>query len=276
MTQKEKIEPGVHSMAAERYFAAEGVSKSMLDILSYGTPAHLHAYMNAEAEVEETAAMRFGSIVHRALLEPDTFKDNFYVKPADIKYSTKDGKLWKEEHSDKPVIDIEDYQDLLGMLIAVRAHPFAQRLIHGGKCEQSIFVQDQLGTLRKSRLDLLTKGNVLPDIKTVDAVCTVEEFERRIHRYRYHVQAAYYIDNCRLLGIDKQTWMFLILERHAPYLVRCLQLLPEVIEFGRKLYARDLQLYRNCLESGEWPGWGDSYEDVGLPEWIMKQAAEFA
>jgi exodeoxyribonuclease VIII len=263
-------------MAAERYFAAAGVSKSMLDILAYGTPAHLKAYLESEAEKEETPAMRFGSIVHRALLEPETFADSFYVKPEELKYSTKDGKLWKEEHGDRPVLDSTDYADLCGMLESVKSHPFAKRLIFGGVGEQAIFVVDSTGTLRKSRLDLVTKGNVLPDVKICDAIVTVEEFERRIHRYRYHVQAAYYLDNCRLLGLDKQTFMFLILERRPPYLVRCLQLMPEVIEYGRKLYQRDLQLYRNCIESNEWPGWGDAYEDVGLPSWEMKMAAEFA
>lgn len=45
----------------------------------------------------------------------------------------------------------------------------------------------------------------------------------------------------------------------------------EVIAFGRVLYQRDLQVYRTCVETGTWPGWGERYEDCGLPSWEMKQ-----
>lgn len=260
--------PGIYSIAAERYHAAAGVSKSMLDILAEKTPAHLIAYLNGERE--ETEAMRFGTILHRALLEPDTYKDAFHVKPEGMRFSTKAGMEWQAAHADKPCLTTDSATAIERMVSAVHTHPFAKRLLAGALPEQSLFVEDSHGTLRKSRLDALTKGNVIPDIKTTESA-NLENFERSISRYRLHVQAAYYLDNCNLAGIDKQGFFFICVEKSAPYAVRCLQLMPEVIEFGRTLYQRDLQVYRNCLETDRWPAYEDTYAECALPTWEMKQ-----
>ena len=59
-----------------------------------------------------------------------------------------------------------------------------------------------------------------------------------------HVQAAYYLDNCNLVGIENQIFFFIVIEKEPPYLVRCPKLVGEVINVGKQLYQRDLPLYR--------------------------------
>lgn len=260
--------PGIYSIAAERYQAASGVSKSMLDILAHKTPAHLQEYMRRPPV--QSYAQEFGAILHRALLEPDTFKDGFYVRPDKMTFTTKEGKAWQTAHPGKPILTSQEALQITLMVSAVHTHPFAKRLLAGCEREQSLFVGDAQGTLRKSRLDALTKGNVIPDIKTTESA-SLENFERSISRYRLHVQAAYYLDNCNLAGIDKRIFFFICVEKIPPYAVRCLQLMAEVIEYGKILYNHDLQIYRNCLETGEWEAWGDKYDEAGLPTWEMKQ-----
>jgi hypothetical protein len=267
---EKRFKPGIYSIAAERYHSANGVSKTMLDYLANQTPAHLQAYLMGIAK-EETPAMRFGTIVHRALLEPDTYREGFHVKPEGMKLTTKTGMQWQEEHPDLPIITQPESDAIDAMVSSVHCHPFAKRLLAGCTPEQSIFVEDVQGTLRKTRLDALTRGNVIPDLKTTESAA-IESFERNVSRYRYHVQAAYYLDNCRLAGIEKDVFFFIVVEKVPPYLVRCLQMNNDVIEYGRSLYQRDIQIYRNCLESGRWPGWGDGYDEVALPPWELKQA----
>jgi len=265
-----RFKPGIYSIAAERYHAANGVSKTMLDFLANQTPAHLQAYLFGLAK-EETPAMRFGTIMHRALLEPDTYRAGFHVRPEGMKLSTKAGMEFAQLHADLPILTQAESDQIDAMVSSVHCHPFAKRLLAGCQPEQSIFVEDDHGTLRKTRLDALIKGNVIPDIKTTESAA-LESFERNVSRYRYHVQAAYYMDNCRLAGIEKDVFFFIVLEKVPPYLVRCLQLNNDVIGYGRSLYQRDIQIYRNCLESGSWPGWGDGYDEVALPPWELKQA----
>ena len=265
-----RFKPGIYSVPAERYHAANGCSKTMLDFLANQTPAHLAAYMYGLAK-EETPAMRFGSIVHRAMLEPDTYKKGFHVKPEKLRFTTKEGMAWQSEHQDRAIITQTESDAIDAMVSAVHCHPFAKKLLAGCTPEQSIFVEDNQGTLRKSRLDALTKGNVIPDLKTAESAA-LDQFERNVSRYRYHVQAAYYIDNCNLAGIEKENFFFIVVEKTPPYLVRCLLMNSDVIEYGRNLYQRDIQVYRNCLESGQWPGWGSGYDEVALPPWELKQA----
>jgi hypothetical protein len=265
-----RFKPGIYSVPAERYHAANGCSKTMLDFLANQTPAHLAAYMYGLTK-EETPAMRFGAIVHRALLEPDTYTAAFHVKPEGLRFTTKDGMAWQEQHKQLPIISQTESDQIDAMVSAVHCHPFAKKLLAGGTPEQSIFVEDDSGTLRKSRLDALTKGNVIPDLKTTESAA-LDQFERNVSRYRYHVQAAYYIDNCKLAGIEKENFFFICVEKTPPYLVRCLLMNADVINYGRRLYQRDIQIYRNCLESGKWPGWSESYDEVALPPWELKQA----
>jgi hypothetical protein len=262
---------GIHDLSSERYDAAEGISCSMLNVLAEGTPAHLKAWMNGERK--ETEALQFGVLAHLAILQGDLYKKKFHVVPEGVKLTTKEGKKWADDHQDKPIVKWNNAQILTGMVEAVRYHPFAQRLLYNGKPEQSLFVYDEQDTLRKSRLDTLTEGNALADIKSC-ASASNDYFERQILKFRYHVRAAYYLDNARLLGLEKDHFFFVAVEKTPPFAVRCLRLDGDCVSFGRKLYQADLQIYRQCLESDEWPGYSQQYEDIALPSFAMKQIWE--
>jgi len=268
----EHIDPGIHDISAERYHAAEGVSCGMLNILAASTPMHLRCWLAGERE-EQTDALRFGVLAHYAILEGEKFKDLFHVRPEGVKGTTKEGRQWAEDHADKPTVTWEESRDILGMVEAVRSHPFARRVLADSEPERSIFVIDDLGTLRKSRLDALSKGNVLPDIKTCQSAGN-DWFERTILRHRYHVRAAYYLDNCRLLGMDKEHYMFIAVEKTPPYAVRCLKLDGDCVTWGRKLYQADLQTWRQCLANDIWPGYEDGYAEITLPQWEMRRIYE--
>jgi hypothetical protein len=255
-------------MSYERYRAAGGVSKSMLDILWHQTPLHLRTWLDTPAD-DETEAARFGVILHRALLEPDTYLNGFYTKPEGMNFATKEGRAWKEEHTALPLVTFNEAKQITGMIDSLHTHPYAKRVLVG-ETEQNVFVTDSNGLLRKSRLDILNKGNVLPDVKTCTAA-DLESVEKAINNYRYHVQGAYYLDNCRLIGIEKELWFLIFIEKDPPYAVHVVRVLADVLEAGRRLYQRDLHLYRTCLESNEWPGYELGFTDAGLPEYAMRQ-----
>ena len=269
----ESFAEGIHDLPAERYDAADGVSATMLNILAASTPLHLRCWLNGQTEREETEALRFGIIAHYAILQGEVYKDRFHVSPEGMKFNTKAGIAWKADHEDKPIVKYDDAMHLIGMVESISRHPFARRLLSTGKPEQSLFVYDDLGNLRKSRLDSLTLGTTLPDIKTVMSASD-DYFKRLISRLRYHVRAAFYLDNCNLLNIDKQQFFFIAVEKLPPYAVRCLQLNGDCITWGRKCYQADLQTYRNCVESDEWPGYTNSYEEIALPDYEMKWILE--
>src|SRR5687768_6081752 len=98
---------GIHSQSYAAYKAAGGVSKSMLDHLAHPkTPAHLKAYLDG-VEIP-TEAQIFGQLTHRVLLEPDTVKGAFAIKPEGMKLSIKEGMKWKEEQGGLPIVSFND------------------------------------------------------------------------------------------------------------------------------------------------------------------------
>lgn len=260
---------GIHSQSFAAYKAAAGVSKSMLDKLAHPkTPAHLRAYLDG-VEIP-TEAQIFGHLVHRVLLEPDTIKGAFAIKPEGMNFATKKGRAWKEDHGGLPIVSFKDAVAVDAMVANLWKHPQAKRLLKDAQFERSLFATDTHGTLRKCRLDALTAGNAIPDLKSC-ASAAADDFERSIVDYRLFVQAAYYIDLCKLLGMDKQRFCFICVEKSPPYAVAIYSLDDLVVEWGRKTYKRDIQVYRNCIESGEWPAYPPEITNIGVPRWAQKE-----
>lgn len=267
---------GIHDLTMDAYQRSEGVSKSMLDKLAHPfTPAHLRAYLD-EPRPEPTEAMKYGSILHAALLEPDTIAGAFSIKPEGLDGRTKDGKAWIAEQGGKPIITQEQATAIDRSVANLWKHPQAKRYLGAADFERSLFAKDEHGTLRKGRLDILPKaGNVILDLKTCESAAR-QDFEKAIENYRYFVQASYYVDLCQLLGIDRSRFVFICVEKKPPYLVAMHSMDLYDMEAGRELYKRDLAVYRQCKASGDWYGYPETIETIGRPAWAQKQTEQAA
>lgn len=63
---------------AEKYFAAPGLSNSMMKDLAISPLRMWHRWINPQREIDEpTAQMQFGTALHCAILEPDEFQRRF-------------------------------------------------------------------------------------------------------------------------------------------------------------------------------------------------------
>jgi len=266
----------LYDLSSERYHAAPGVSNSMIKHLAR-SPAHLKTYL--EQPPEQTPAMLFGQIVHQLLLEPDR-PWKWAVRPPGLDGRSKEGKEWKARVGEKPVLDHEDWLNVEGVVASVRTHPMARLALGAGRSEVSVFKKFHLGgsALRKARIDFVNNGNALVDIKTTEDA-RPDAFARMIYNMRYHVQAAYYLDiwnDCLPLGeAPKESFVFIAVEKTAPYAVGVYDLAREAINAGRREYIRLLQLYIECEEQGEWPAYNPDVQEINLPTWALKKG-EFA
>lgn len=75
------------NMTNAQYHAAEGVSKSDLDLVHI-SPAH---YKARKGNTAQTPAMLIGSALHKLVLEQESFDKEFAVLP-EIDRRTKEGK----------------------------------------------------------------------------------------------------------------------------------------------------------------------------------------
>lgn len=262
-------------LSHEQYLSASGCSHSMLKIIAEQSEMHLKAYLDAPKE-KPTEAQVIGTLTHRALLLPDTLAGAFYVIPEGMDFRTKDGKAWKAEHSDRSHVSHDHWKATEGMIASIHRHPIAKRLLKNATYEQSIFVEDSHGTLRKLRPDILPNGgDVLPDLKTCLSAHP-DDFQKAIGNNRYWTQGAYYLTGANLAGMLYTKFALIAVEKEPPYAVAVYVIDDFAIEYGHRINEVLIQRYRNAVESGIWPGYQEKLTYIGLPKWLQREAEQAA
>ena len=257
----------------EEYHKGLAVSKSQLDQLAK-SPAHYLASLTTQRK--ETAAMRIGSLFHGLVLEPERVK--IAVAPVCDK-RTKDGKAtWDAfcaENAGAEIVTAEEGEMLTGMVASVRAHPAANALLSGpGIAEGSAYwVDEYSGELCRCRPDFYRQDlGIIVDLKSTEDA-SPKEFARSIAKYRYQVQSAFYQDGLEAAtGEYVKGFIFVAVEKKAPFAVMVCQLDMQGFEAGRIAYKENLLALADCKASGKWPAYSDRVETISLPAWAAKEA----
>jgi hypothetical protein len=246
------------------------VSKSWLDKLAR-SPAHLRYYLDHD-QGEQTPAQVLGSALHCAVLEPDQYHSRYKIAPLDRR--TKAGKsAWKElqraaELYGTRIITAAQAHEIEAMKAGVMAHQKAAAILSADSTamESTLFWTDEdTGVRCKCRPDIIHR-QIVCDLKTTRDASRAA-FAKAIYNYRYHVQAAFYMDGCRANGLDPGYWLFIAVENQAPHMAAVYELDPADVELGREIYKSDLETYRQCVERDEWPGYADGISTISLPRW---------
>jgi exodeoxyribonuclease VIII len=253
-------------LAEDTYRAATGVNISALKSMGK-SPAHYLAQLT-QPKSEPTPAMVFGTLLHRAALEPHRLEGSFAVKPDGMTFVTKEGKAWRDAQT-LPIITGEQNEALKGAAVSVASHPAAAAILDGAKREVSVFRRivrnNPEGLLLKGRLDIVAVDSqgatTIGDIKTTEDA-SPEGFAKSIAAFGYAQQAAYYMDL-----LEASFFLFIAVEKVAPYAVGVYCLDAESIALGREKNTRQLDLLEQCQESGIWPAYSQEIETITLPRW---------
>lgn len=268
----------IKNISNEAYHQHPGVSRSMLMDFRK-TPRHYwHKYINPDykpqASVEiitKRQALEIGNAVHTRILEPDMW-DKRYVLWDGPSRVTKAGKeafaKAKADAGDKQLIDLEAYEMVAGLADAALSQPEVISIIEGTKIEQSLFWQHQASGLDlKARPDIWC-NQYIADLKTV-ANASPESFEKSIFNFGYHIQAAMQLDAVKAItGETINNYLFLVIEKEAPYAVAIYQLDEMAIAAGRDQVDAMLDRLRRCYEQDTWPCYETTV--VSLPSWANK------
>ena len=256
------------NLPSEQYFAADRINNSALKLINK-TP--LHYKQSLEQQREETRAMMMGSAVHTAVLEPTTLLERYGVAPRCDK-RTKEGKqVWSDlESTGKIILSNDDFQMIDAISQSVKANETAAKLLSQGQAEMTVYTQIN-GIPAKARTDWYRPG-IIVDLKTTDDASPIG-FSRSCATYGYAQQAAWYLDCCEAEGLEAHTFIFIVVEKSAPYAVAIYELTPESVEFGRTQYHHALNKYKECTAINEWPGYSLDIVSLSLPAWSMKEAA---
>ena len=163
-----------------------------------------------------------------------------------------------------------DHARVQAMADALSSHHLAMQLLSDGKPEVSAYAVDEpTGVMRRCRFDFLG-SNLAVDYKT-SATANPAELGSIVARYGYHQQHAWYADVAFDLGKRLDAFAFVFQMKEPPYLVSVIELDEQAVQRGRDLNRRALEMYRDCRESGIWPGFQapDTYARVSLPRWAF-------
>lgn len=259
-------------MTNAEYHAHPAVSKSDLDLVNRSPMHYRHVKENPQ---EQTAAMLFGSVVHKLVLEPETFSSEYAVAPRSDR-RTKEGKArWQEflgSINDEILISEELFSEASAVAEAVRNDPIADKLLTKGKAEQSYFwTNTTTGVECKCRPDYLRADGIAVDLKTTQNAAP-DEFVRSAYNYRYHVQAWWYLHGLKQCGIDAHDFIFIAVEKNPPYAVCVYAADDLMLELGEREALRNLRTYAECVDTGIWYGYEKEPQihSLSLPDWVIR------
>lgn len=278
------MKAGIYSIPFEDYTAVEATSNTALGKFAICPARYLHWKQNPDEE--PSPALKLGRLAHRAILEPEKFNGEFVstytLKPETyLDKKTNEEKKWngnagpcKEwiktaEDNGLEIISRAEWDFLSGAAKSIAEHPTAAAMLHSGSPEQSIFA-DYNGIPVKARVDFLTNGDTLVDLKTT-ADASPRWFERDILSLAYYRQAAFYLDCAKAVGLPAKHFCLLAVEKSEPYLVACYQIHKDYIEIGRREYIRLLGQLVECQKSGKFPGYSNELIIARPPEWKMRE-----
>lgn len=299
------MKEGIFKLTETEYRTADGVNQSGLSVF-HRSPKHYKWYL--ENPTKDTKAKTDGVMIHNYLLEHDTFFSHYGCLPAQSEYpyalvdsedykkkakslglkvsGTKaelkeailsrdnsvvfwDDILAKASSTDRAMITPNDLGMLESIKKSVNSHKIAHKLLASGDNEQSLFWQDpDTGLTCKARPDVYNNDFIV-DLKSADDG-SYHAFQKKIADLRYHVQAAFYLDGLSLITKKQYTtFVFVVVEKSAPFGVGVYVADNKMIEKGRSVYKKDMSYLADCMRENRWPDYTETTLDISLPRWAL-------
>lgn len=268
---RKEYENGIYDIPIEDYHASAGVSRSAL-MAMLKTPYHYYyEYLSGKAKPrEETPAMVMGELVHTLVLEPMKYTEKFYVMPKLDKRTTVGKQLYSTcllEKGFRTMISEDQVEEANAIANGVRENSIANALImEHGKVEHSIYFTHQATGLQcKVRPDSWT-GSVIVDLKTsVDA--GFRGFQSSAYKYGYYLQAGMIYCGLKSIGIDMESFIFVVVEKSSPFATAIYTLDPDALDFGVNQFNELMERLKKCCEADKWPSYG--IQNLTVPKYAL-------
>jgi hypothetical protein len=260
------------------YHASSAIGSSIIKTMEQHTPLHAWAkYINPERVPSEPSAQQIlGSVIHSAMLEPAVFDDEYTVLPDGIDRRTNAGKALFADilaTGKTPVKQVE-WEIAMSCMAACEAHPFMQKIrTLSPKFEQSFFFE-RMGFQCKIRPDIeIAPCGAYPNGAIVDLKTTVDAspagFPKQMWNLLMHVQASFYKRAYRIKygTIAEPEFFWFAQEKTAPFANKVYRCTDEMEYEGNVIVARQLDILRECFETGVWQGYGHDVQDAEFPSW---------
>lgn len=257
-----------------------GISQSALKVLHRSPRDYWWCYIEGH-KAAESEAMRLGTAMHCAVLEPRRWDELIAVAPKCDRRTTA-GKAayaaWEPTAQGKTIVSAADAAQIMAGAEQVLTHPIVADLLRGAEIEKEISWTDRAtGVKCRGRPDAIgADGRVLFELKKIAPKPgdTLEScFQRQVQSMRYDVQLAFYRDGLAEMGRPVEAAIWCVVEENDPYLVALYAQEPSDIEGARFAYRHDLELFKACCQSGKWPGLEQRIKTLRMAKWAADERA---
>lgn len=233
-----------------------------------------------------------GKAAHDMLLMGDDWRNKYFVLPEGFTSTAKNKFAEAIEERDAaieagiPILRFQDAKVVEEVTKAIGANGDAINALSNGLPEMTIAWQDkETGVWLRARPDWLPYSiingsdvRVVTDLKFLAQThCRPHGFSKALFDFGYHQSAAFYDDGIEAIyGKRATNWLFIAVEKEAPYSVSVYELPQEDVERGRAQNREAIKTFAKCLETGKWPSYtSEEIQMVGLPFWARKAIDQF-
>ena len=278
----DSLGPGMHlGIPFDDYLKIKAFSKSMVGEMEK-SPAHCKYRKDQPIT---TKSLSLGSLVDCMLLEPEEYAKTYIVAPATYINAKEEIKTWgyrakycvewrdKQTGRGKTVITAKE-RDEAKAIVAGITGDISKKLLSGTTQVTALWFDPLHGVPCKARYDVLNDQDPadvnITDLKTTSSPATPESFKREMLKYKYHVQAAAYLESYeQIKGVEMKVFNFVVAETTPPYLSQSFTIRPDSIMLGQMQWERACGKYKECMDSGEWPGYPDTLIAIDVPAYAL-------
>lgn len=263
-----QFEPGIyHDVPFPTYLSWPLLSQSTLKLARppKGTMKLARHYFDHPKE--PTDLMLLGKALHVVFLEPE-MPERVILWDGE----RRTGKAWeafKAEHADKVILTKGFYAKLQGMVRSMRQTECVRAWTRRIEAVEVSAVKEIDGVLCKCRCDGLTDEPLI-ELKKVSAVDKYT-LTKTINEFGYHLQAA-----MQLYMFERTKFRLICVEDSPPYDCVEVEIDRDALVKGWKDIRALIRRWKECEQTGVWPGMSDEPIQVTLPEWAEDIPSEFS
>ena len=258
--------PGVHNITHSNYLAdpcpSPSLSSGIAAILCTQSPRHAwqaHPRLNPQYREEEDSKFDRGTAAHEMLLGGE---NRIVIVEADDwrKQAAREVRDATRAAGKLPLLarHFEDVQKMVEVakLAINECEDLDGYRFDAGKTEQTLIWQED-GLWFRARPDWMSHDRkLIMDYKSTGTSAEPNAWIRTMLGMTGEIQPAFYLWGNNQTGAPGGAqFVFLVQENEPPYACSFIGMPPAFIDLGNRKVAYAMSLWRQCLESGQWPGY---------------------
>lgn len=267
--------PGLHQgISLSDYLALDALGSTQLGWLAVSP---LEYRYRSNQPPEQTDALRLGSAVHVAALEPQRFEQVYAGEPDPARIGGAKPRATKAyrdavgdiEASGRIVLKNDAMTSVIRMALAVREHPHAAALLRRAtEREVTVIWEREDGRRCRGRLDILG-DDIAGDLKTTRSLKDFSPWV--ITREGYYRQASWYVDGLRRCGRHARAFFLIAVESSPPHDVGVFVFSQANLEIGQLECEHLVERLAECERADRWPGMFPGVVEAEIAESVAGQ-----